>query len=82
MLNPNALLIIIIRIYQAALSPLFPPCCRYTPSCSRYAIDAISNHGAGRGIWLTVKRLLRCHPWGGCGYDPVPDKNAHHSLKI
>lgn len=62
-----------IRIYQLAISPLLPPSCRYQPSCSAYAIEALQRHGLLRGAWLTLRRLGRCHPWGGSGYDPVPD---------
>jgi putative membrane protein insertion efficiency factor len=68
-----------IRGYQLILSPLksaiFGPQahCRYTPSCSRYAAGAIQRHGAIRGGWLALRRLMRCHPWGGCGHDPVPE---------
>ncbi|MGN6499274.1 MAG: membrane protein insertion efficiency factor YidD, partial [Tsuneonella sp.] len=51
---------------------ILPPSCRYAPSCSQYAIDALQKHGAIKGGWLAVKRILRCHPWGGHGYDPVP----------
>jgi len=65
-------LIGIIRFYQVAISPLTPPTCRYTPSCSAYAREAIEVHGAARGGWLALRRVLRCHPWGGHGYDPVP----------
>ncbi len=65
-------LIGVIRFYQTAISPLSPPSCRYTPSCSAYAREAIEVHGAGRGGWLALKRILRCHPWGGFGHDPVP----------
>lgn len=65
-------LIGIIRLYQVAISPLTPPTCRYTPSCSAYAREAIEVHGAARGGWLAFRRVLRCHPWGGHGYDPVP----------
>lgn len=61
-----------IRFYQAAVSPLTPPSCRYTPSCSAYAKEAIEVHGALHGGWLALRRVLRCHPWGGYGYDPVP----------
>lgn len=61
-----------VRFYQAAISPLTPPSCRFTPTCSQYAIEALEGHGLVRGIWLTVRRLSRCHPWGGKGYDPVP----------
>ena len=53
-------------------SPLPPPACRFTPTCSQYAIEAIEKHGPVRGLWLALRRLLRCHPWGGSGYDPVP----------
>lgn len=68
----NKLLIFSIRIYQCCISPMFPPSCRFTPTCSQYAVEAITRHGAVKGLWLTVKRLCRCHPWGGSGYDPVP----------
>lgn len=51
---------------------MFPPACRYTPTCSQYAVEAIKKHGPFRGFWLALKRILRCHPWGGNGYDPVP----------
>lgn len=66
------LLLIPIKFYQYCLSPLKPPTCRYTPTCSQYAIEAIRKHGPLKGFFLAVKRLLRCHPWGGSGYDPVP----------
>jgi putative membrane protein insertion efficiency factor len=65
-------LIAIVRLYQAAISPWTPPACRFTPTCSAYAIDAIGAHGAARGTWLSLRRIGRCHPWGGHGYDPVP----------
>lgn len=61
-----------VRFYQLCISPLFPSCCRYVPTCSEYAIEAIEKHGVFRGVWLALKRILRCHPWGGSGYDPVP----------
>ena len=61
-----------IRIYQWTLSPLLPRACRFAPSCSEYAAEAIVAHGAWRGTGLAVRRLARCHPWGGHGYDPVP----------
>lgn len=66
------LLILPIRFYRLCISPLYPPSCRYTPTCSRYAIEAITRHGPLKGSWLAVKRICRCHPWGGSGYDPVP----------
>lgn len=62
-----------IRFYQLFLSPVLPGSCRYAPSCSRYAIDAITAHGALRGVWIAAKRIGRCHPWGGQGHDPVPE---------
>ena len=70
-------LIGLIRFYQNAVSPWTPPSCRYTPTCSAYARVAIERYGAGRGGWLALKRLLRCHPWGGHGFDPVPEHLAH-----
>ncbi|MCM1521437.1 MAG: membrane protein insertion efficiency factor YidD [Muribaculaceae bacterium] len=66
------LFILPIRFYQCAISPLFPPSCRFTPTCSQYAVEAIRRHGAARGLWLAIRRIARCHPWGGSGYDPVP----------
>ena len=66
------LMILVIRFYQKAISPLFPAVCRYRPSCSEYFIQALQIHGLFKGSYLGVKRILRCHPWGGCGYDPVP----------
>lgn len=61
-----------IRFYQRYISPLTPPSCRFTPTCSAYALEALCKHGPWKGTWLAVRRLLRCHPWGGHGYDPVP----------
>lgn len=61
-----------VRAYQLLVSPLLPPACRFLPSCSEYAADAVRQHGAFRGIGLALHRLARCHPWGGSGYDPVP----------
>ena len=61
-----------ILFYQRFISPLTPPVCRFQPTCSAYALEAIRRHGPVRGLWLAVRRLLRCHPWGGSGYDPVP----------
>ena len=66
------LLIAPIRFYRRFISPYTPPSCRYTPPCSQYAIEALRKHGPFKGTWLAVRRILRCHPWGGHGYDPVP----------
>jgi hypothetical protein len=65
-------LIVLIKIYQWVLSPLIGPRCRFTPTCSQYAIGALRKHGVFKGSWLTIRRLSRCHPWGGHGADPVP----------
>ncbi|WP_404357856.1 membrane protein insertion efficiency factor YidD [Methylotuvimicrobium sp. KM1] len=70
----QSLLIGIVRFYRLVISPLLPPSCRYQPTCSEYAVEAITRHGPFKGLWLTLKRLGRCHPWGGHGYDPVPPK--------
>ena len=66
------LLILPIRAYQRTLSRILPPSCRFSPTCSSYAIEAIERHGVVRGLWLGTRRICRCHPWGGAGYDPVP----------
>lgn len=66
--------ILLIRFYRTCISPLKPPTCRFSPTCSQYALEAFRLHGPFKGLYLTVKRLLRCHPWGGHGYDPVPEK--------
>ena len=66
------LFIFLVRFYQVVVSPLTPPTCRYTPTCSQYALEALKKYGAFKGSWLALKRIARCHPWGGCGYDPVP----------
>jgi putative membrane protein insertion efficiency factor len=66
------LLVMLVRGYQVAISPMLPPACRYTPTCSQYAIDALRQHGAMKGSWLALRRLGRCHPFRPGGYDPVP----------
>jgi len=68
----NYLLILPIKIYQILLSPLIGPSCRFTPTCSNYAIEAINKHGPIKGFWLSIKRISKCHPWGDSGHDPVP----------
>lgn len=67
-------LIFFIRVYQKVISPIKPPTCRFYPTCSHYGVEAISRHGALKGSWLTVKRLLKCHPFHPGGMDPVPEK--------
>ena len=64
--------IALIKLYQWIISPIIGPKCRFTPTCSQYAIEALKKHGLIKGSWLTIRRLSRCHPWGGHGYDPVP----------
>jgi hypothetical protein len=63
-----------VRAYRLLLSPWLGLSCRYQPTCSAYALEALEKHGAIRGIWLTIRRIARCHPGGGSGYDPVPDR--------
>jgi len=65
-----------VKIYQWVISPLLPPTCRFTPSCSNYMVEAVTVWGIFKGSWLGVKRILRCHPWGSYGHDPVPKKTA------
>ncbi len=65
-----------LRFYKIAVSPLLPPACRYTPTCSEYAMEAVERHGVARGGWLAAKRILSCHPWSRGGYDPVPGQRA------
>ena len=68
----KAALLLLIRFYRSAISPLFTRSCRYVPTCSAYAMEAIEKYGAWRGGWMAVKRILRCHPFHKGGYDPVP----------
>jgi putative membrane protein insertion efficiency factor len=70
--TPQLLLIGLLRLYRLTISPLYGQVCRYHPSCSAYALDAVTEYGACRGTWMSARRLLRCHPWAPGGYDPVP----------
>lgn len=72
-------LLLVIRGYQRFVSPLKPPTCRFVPTCSAYAAEALAVHGAWRGSWLALRRLCRCHPWGGHGHDPVPERQGRRS---
>lgn len=65
-------LILLVRLYQYCISPLLPKVCRYEPSCSVYAVEALRKYGLFKGTWLAARRIVRCNPWGGSGYDPVP----------
>ena len=64
--------VLLVRFYQLAISPLKPPTCRYNPTCSSYALEALKRYGLFKGGMLAIRRIMRCHPWGGHGYDPVP----------
>ena len=68
----SRIVLALIRFYQLAISPWLPPRCRYQPTCSQYAIEAVQKHGALKGGWLALRRIGRCHSWGSSGYDPVP----------
>ena len=68
----SRIVLALIRFYQLAISLWLPPRCRYQPTCSQYAIEAVQKHGAFKGGWLALRRIGRCHPWGSSGYDPVP----------
>ena len=65
-------LIFLVKIYQRIISPLFPATCRYSPTCSEYTIQALKKHSLIKGVYLSFKRIINCHPWGGSGYDPIP----------
>jgi putative membrane protein insertion efficiency factor len=67
--------LLLVRFYQVAISPYTPSSCRYEPTCSQYTIEALRKRGLITGLWLSLKRIFTCHPWGGSGYDPVPNKN-------
>ena len=68
----KTVLIALVRFYRKHISPLFPPCCRFTPTCSAYALEALEKYGAWKGSWLALRRFLKCHPFHKGGYDPVP----------
>lgn len=70
--------IVLVRMYQNFISPLTPATCRYQPTCSHYTIEALQKHGLFKGGGLSLKRIFSCHPWGGNGYDPVPDVDNNH----
>lgn len=72
-------LLVPVRFYRKWISPALPPSCRFTPSCSAYAVEALTTHGALRGTWLTARRLLRCGPWHPGGYDPVPERRSRQA---
>ena len=69
--------VMLVRVYQWVISPLFPPSCRYTPTCSAYAIEALNEWGPFKGSYLAFKRIMSCRPGGGCGYDPVPKREIN-----
>ena len=71
--------LLLIRFYQIAISPYTPASCRFSPTCSHYSIEALKIHGLFKGSWLAAKRISRCHPWGGSGYDPVPEKQVNNN---
>jgi len=71
-------LILLVRFYQVAISPYMPSSCRYSPTCSHYTIEALNKHGLLKGSWYAIKRISSCHPWGGSGYDPVPEKKKRN----
>nr|WP_311836350.1 membrane protein insertion efficiency factor YidD [Cellulomonas fimi] len=75
---PARLVLLLLRIYQRFISPMTPPTCRFYPSCSQYAVVAVTRHGLLRGSWLAARRLLRCHPWNPGGVDDVPPARASH----
>ncbi|WDO14764.1 membrane protein insertion efficiency factor YidD [Flavobacterium sp. WW92] len=70
--------VLLIRFYQAGISPFLPSACRYEPTCSQYTLEALQIHGLFKGGYLGIKRILSCNPWGGKGYDPVPEKTCGH----
>ena len=74
--------VVLVRFYQVAISPYTPASCRYDPTCSHYTVEALQKHGLFHGGWLAIKRISSCHPWGGQGYDPVPEKKIKRKIKM
>ena len=79
---PAQALRLVILGYRYLLSPVMAPSCRYLPTCSEYALEAVARQGALRGSWLAVRRIARCHPWGGSGLDPVPGPGRHEARPV
>ena len=77
----RTILLVLIRFYQLVISPLLPVSCRFAPSCSHYAVDALTRFGVFRGSWMAAKRICRCHPWGDAGFDPVPQISEANNKK-
>jgi uncharacterized protein len=75
------LLVVLVRLYQRVISPLFPAHCRFHPTCSEYAVEALREHGALRGSWLALRRIGRCHPWNAGGIDPVPARTTRPTTR-
>jgi putative membrane protein insertion efficiency factor len=71
----------IVKFYKLVISPWTPSSCRHVPTCSSYAVEALQKHGPGKGLWLSLKRLSKCHPWGTHGYDPVPEPGTKIKVK-
>jgi len=74
--------VVLVRFYQVAISPYTPSSCRYQPTCSHYTVEALKIHGLFKGGWLSIKRIGSCHPWGGSGFDPVPEKKEHKKKEV
>lgn len=81
-MKPTIPLIYLVKFYQLAISPFTPSSCRFEPTCSAYMIESLQIHGFFKGVYLGIKRILSCHPWGRKGYDPVPSKNIHKKINF
>lgn len=77
----TALLVGLVKFYKVAISPWTPSACRHVPTCSSYAVEALQKHGPLKGLWLSIKRVSKCHPWGTHGYDPVPEVKQKFNFK-